>query len=189
MTHDTYILILCLLDQMPDKSQGNDVESEKNGRVHNESRGLHVSLKPQMTKLCEVLLLPDNVKTMVDNFLEYVMNNHHFNMESVSILQAFQISLIWTAASLLRHKVEHKASLTLAKQYLNFDCNQTDVDHRYSLLRCLKKIFVYRTGTYNDTSSPKASKSLNGISCLEVAREVELFNIDLSKSIRKIQKK
>jgi len=43
---------------MPDKSQGNDVESEKNDSVHNESRGLLVSLKPEMTKLCEVLLLP-----------------------------------------------------------------------------------------------------------------------------------
>ena len=49
---------LCLLDQLPDKPQGNDVESEKNGRVHDELRSLHLSLKPQITKLCEVLLLP-----------------------------------------------------------------------------------------------------------------------------------
>jgi hypothetical protein len=43
---------------MPDKPQDNDVESEKNGRVHDEQRSLHLSLKPQITKLCEVLRLP-----------------------------------------------------------------------------------------------------------------------------------
>jgi hypothetical protein len=39
-------------------------------------------------------LMQDNVKNMVDNFLEYVMNNHHVDREPVSILQAFQISLV-----------------------------------------------------------------------------------------------
>ena len=43
---------------MPDKPQRNDVESEKNSRVHDEQRSLHLSLKPQITKLCEFLLLP-----------------------------------------------------------------------------------------------------------------------------------
>jgi hypothetical protein len=38
--------------------------------------------------------MQDNVKNMVDNFLEYVMNNHHVDREPVSILQAFQISLV-----------------------------------------------------------------------------------------------
>lgn len=39
-------------------------------------------------------IMQDNVTKMVHNFLEYVMNNHHINRESVSILQAFQISLV-----------------------------------------------------------------------------------------------
>lgn len=38
--------------------------------------------------------MQDNVKRMVDNFLEYVMNNHHVDREPVSMLQAFQISLV-----------------------------------------------------------------------------------------------
>ncbi|XP_061376668.1 uncharacterized protein LOC133318648 [Gastrolobium bilobum] len=173
-----------------DRPQGDDVESEKKIRLHGEQRSLHLSLKPQITKLCKVLLLPDNVKSIVDNFLEYVMSNHLVNWEPVSILQAFQISLIWTAASMLKHKLDHKASLTLAKQYLNFDCNKKEVDYIYSMLRCLKKIFLYRTGNYNDTGSPKASESSNRVySCTGGAREVELFKKDMSKSIKDIRKK
>ena len=102
------------------------------------------------------------------------------------VLFKFQIR---AAASLLKHKVDHKTSLALAKEHLNFDCKQAEVDYSYSFLQCLKKIFGYRTGTYTDNSSPKASKSLNGVSCTEVVREVELFKKDLSKSIKKIQKK
>ncbi|XLT75954.1 hypothetical protein HN873_032228 [Arachis hypogaea] len=43
----------------------------------------------------------DNVRDMVDNFLEFVVNNHHVNRERepVSMLQAFQISLVRTAIS------------------------------------------------------------------------------------------
>ena len=96
---------------------------------------------------------------------------------------------IRAAASLLKHKVDHKTILALAKEHLNFDCKQAEVDYSYSFLQCLKKIFVYRTGTYNDNSSPKASKSSNGVSCTEVVQEIELFKKDLSKSIKKIQKK
>lgn len=51
-------LLNCLLDQMSDRPQGNGVESEKKSRVHDEQRSLHLSLKPEITKLCEVLLLP-----------------------------------------------------------------------------------------------------------------------------------
>ncbi|CAJ2660729.1 unnamed protein product [Trifolium pratense] len=170
------------------KPQDNGVGSEKNGRIHDEQRSLHLLLKPQITKLCDVLLLPDNVKNMVDNFLEYVMNHHHVDREPVSILQAFQISLIWTAASLLNHKLDHKASLILAEQNLNFDCKKGEVDLIFSMLRCLKKIFLHRTENCNNTSSPKASKSPR-VSCTGVAQEVELFKKDLSKSIKKIQKK
>jgi hypothetical protein len=96
---------------------------------------------------------------------------------------------IWAAASLVKHKIDHKTSLTLAKECLNFDCMQTEVEYNYSLLQCLKKLFLYRTFTYNDTSSPKSSKSLNGVPCTEVPREVELFTKGVSKSIKKIQKK
>lgn len=96
----------------------------------------------------------------------------------------------WTAASLLKHRLDHNASLTLAKHYLNFDCKKGEVDYIYSMLRSLKKIFLYRTGNYNDSGSPKASKSSNRInSCTGVAQVVELFKKDMSKSIKEIRKK
>ncbi|XP_004487086.3 uncharacterized protein, partial [Cicer arietinum] len=172
-----------------DRPHGNDIESEKKSSVRDEQRSLYLSLKPDITKLCEVLLLPDNVKKMVDNFLVYVMTNHHVIREPASILQAFQISLTWTAASLLKHKLDHKASLILAKKHLNFDCEKREVEYIYSMMRCLKRIFLYHTSNYHGTLSPKASESSNGLSCTGVAQEVELFKKDLSKSIKEIQKK
>ncbi|KAL5082395.1 hypothetical protein RYX36_010816 [Vicia faba] len=162
-----------------DKPKGNDVGFERNGSARDEQGSLHLSLKPQITKLCEILLLPDNVKKMVDRFLEYVMNNHHVSREPVSMLQAFQISLIWTAAAMQKHKLDHKGSLILAKQHLNFDCKKGEVNYSYSLLRCLKKIFKHRTGICSYTSFPQASNMI----------EVELFKKDLSKSIKETKKK
>ncbi|RDX66559.1 Helicase protein MOM1, partial [Mucuna pruriens] len=199
-----------------DRYQGNNAESEQKSTHHNEQRSLHLLLKPEIRKLCDVLNLPDNVKSTIDNFLEYVMNNHHVNREPSSILQAFQISLAyldcqypsttndsfswrggnkspclcWTAASMLKHKLDYKTSLTRAEEDLNFKCKKEEVDYIYSMLRCLKKIFLYRTGNYNDTGSPKVSELSNrAYSCTGVAREVELFKKDMSKSIKEIQKK
>lgn len=56
------------------------------------------------------------------------------------------------------------------------------------MLRCLKKIFSYRTGSYNDTDSPNASKPSDGV-CTRVEQEVELFKKDICKSIKEIKKK
>nr|KYP50031.1 Chromodomain-helicase-DNA-binding protein 3 [Cajanus cajan] len=181
---------ICLLDQMSDRSQGNNIESEQKSRQHDEQRSLHLLLKPEITKLCHIFHLPDNVKSMIYNFLEYVMNNHHVNREPLQILQAFQISLCWTVASLLKHKLDHKTSIEDAERDLNFKCKKEEVDYIYSMLRCLKKIFLYRTGNYNDTGSPKVSEPLNRpYSCPRVAREVELFKKDMSRSIKEIRKK
>ncbi|XLT60247.1 hypothetical protein HN873_052851, partial [Arachis hypogaea] len=59
---------------------------------------------PRSSELASSPLLAsslDNVRDMVDNFLEFVVNNHHVNRERepVSMLQAFQISLVRTAIS------------------------------------------------------------------------------------------
>ncbi|KAK0583701.1 hypothetical protein LWI29_001666 [Acer saccharum] len=123
----------------------------------------YLLLKPGMVKLCEVLKLKDDVKDMVEKFLEYVMNNHRVNRERPTIVQAFQISLCWTAASLLKQKIDHKESLALAKQYLNFGCSKDEADLVYSKLRCLKDVF------------------LNGIKKLEV-KYVDNLHARLSQS-------
>jgi hypothetical protein len=41
-----------------------------------------------------VMLMQDDVKGMVEKFLEYVMNTHRVKIEGATILQAFQISLV-----------------------------------------------------------------------------------------------
>ncbi|XP_037495734.1 helicase protein MOM1 isoform X1 [Jatropha curcas] len=124
-------------------------------------KSLHLGLRPRIAKLCEILRLPEDVKAMAQSLLEYVMNNHRVSRESENILQAFQIALCWTAASLLKHKLGHKESLAHAKQHLNFSCKKEEADYVYSLLRCLKKMFLYHTGNCTLSSSPKASQSLN----------------------------
>ncbi|XWS28986.1 hypothetical protein CRYUN_Cryun25bG0118000 [Craigia yunnanensis] len=136
----------------------NMVEWESRRKQRDSQKNLHVLLRPQIAKLCEVLHLSEDVKAMVERFLEYVMNNHLVNREPVTILQAFQISLCWSVASLLKHKIDHKESLALAKQHLGFTCKKEEADYVYSMLRCLKRMFLYRTGYLKVPNSPKASE-------------------------------
>ncbi|MED6123359.1 hypothetical protein PIB30_048414 [Stylosanthes scabra] len=172
-----------------DRVRFNDVESEETTRLREEQRSLHLLLKPEIRKLCEVLLLPDKVRVMVDNFLEYVMNNHLFTSEQVPVsrLQAFQISLIWTVAALLKHKGYQRDSLLLAKQRLNFVCRKEEVNYMYSVLRCLKGLFLHRMGNSKEPVSPESSRKV--YSSKEVAQEVELFKKDVFQSISEIRRK
>ncbi|KAJ7981020.1 helicase protein MOM1-like [Quillaja saponaria] len=160
------------------------VESLRATKLRDAQNSLHLLLKQEVAKLCDILHLPDNVKDMVEKFLEYVLNNHHVNKEPVSVLQAFQISLCWTAASLLKHKIDHKASLMLAKEQLHFDCKKEEADYVYSMLRCLKKKFLHRTGLFSVLDS-----DTQVYSSPSVVREVDLAEKDITKSIKEIQKK
>ncbi|KAK8584571.1 hypothetical protein V6N13_138529 [Hibiscus sabdariffa] len=130
-------------------------------------KDLHVLLRPQIAKLCEVLHLTEDVKAMVERFLEYFMNNHLVHREPATILQAFQISLCWIAAAMLKQKLDHKESLALAKQHLGFTCRKEEADYIYSMLRCLKRMFLYRTGCLKVQTSPKAS----GLSSKAIERD------------------
>ncbi|TKY67201.1 Helicase protein MOM1 [Spatholobus suberectus] len=170
-----------------ERPEGNAVETEK---IRKQQRSLHLLLKPEIAKLCEILRLPDNVKSMVENCLEYTMNNYQICTEPVSILQAFQLSLCWTAASLLNHKLDFEALLVLAKQHLNFDCKKEVVDEINSRLWDLKEQFLLLTGNSNVAGYPKASELSNGVySYIEVTPEVELVKIDNSKNIKNVQRR
>ncbi|ONI00781.1 hypothetical protein PRUPE_6G104600 [Prunus persica] len=133
-------------------------ESEERRKLRDAQKSLHQLLKPEILKLCGILQVSDAVKVMVEKFLQYVMSNHHVNREPATILQAFQISLCWTAASFLKQKVDHKESIQLAKKHLNFNCKKEEADYVYSMLRCLKKTFLYRTGIFKAAESPKSAK-------------------------------
>ncbi|XP_039002434.1 uncharacterized protein LOC120128894 isoform X2 [Hibiscus syriacus] len=97
-------------------------------------------LKLGISKLCEVLLLPENVRGTAVAFLEYIMQDYDVTCESVSSLQAYQISLCWTAADLLKYKLNHKESIALAKQQLNLDCGYEEVEYVYSKLQSVAKL-------------------------------------------------
>ncbi|XP_043696783.1 helicase protein MOM1-like, partial [Telopea speciosissima] len=119
----------------------NLVESTKRRKLRDAQKSLHLLLKPEISKLCEILNLPGCIKVMAGRFLEYIMNNHHVNREPVAILQAFQISVCWTAAASFKHKIDHKESLAHVKQLLNFECKEEEVEFIFSKLWMLKKMF------------------------------------------------
>ncbi|CAN0898901.1 Helicase protein MOM1 [Linum grandiflorum] len=136
-------------------------KSDECARLDNAQNSLHDELKPKMARLCEVLQLPDDVKGLVESFLEYVMNNHHVTREPDTILQAFQISLCWAAASLLKYKIDHKESLVLAKERLKFECKKEEADYVYSMLRCLKKVFLHQMESSSVAFSGESSRLLS----------------------------
>ncbi|OIW05815.1 hypothetical protein TanjilG_23601 [Lupinus angustifolius] len=165
---------------------GDPVERSQssNDEVRKQQQSLHLLLKPGIAKLCEVLCLPDDVKRMVDNCLEYIMNNRQICTEPVSLLQAFQLSLCWTAAALLKHKLGREDSLVLAKRHLNFNCKIEEVNEIRRVMRKLKKDFLYHTGNCNIPGSSKASESSNGVySNTEVTPKVKFTGTDISRSI------
>ncbi|KAK9280529.1 hypothetical protein L1049_014221 [Liquidambar formosana] len=132
------------------------VEFEERRKLRDAQKSLHILIKPEISKLCEILQLSEDVKGMVGKLLKYIMDNHHVNRESVTILQAFQISLCWIAASLLKHKIDHKESLALAKHHLNFGCEEEAVDYVYSKLSSLQEMFLEVTGSpLNPVSATK----------------------------------
>ncbi|KAA8544079.1 hypothetical protein F0562_021744 [Nyssa sinensis] len=122
-------------------------------------KSLHHLLKLEISKLCEILQLSEDVKVMVGRFLDYVIDNHHVSREPLTILQAFQISVCWVGASLLKHKIDRKKSLALAKQHLNFGCKEEEANNVYSKLRLLRKMFLYRMENLKESYSLKDSVS------------------------------
>eukprot|EP00268_Persea_americana_P019408 TRINITY_DN1994_c0_g2_i1.p1 TRINITY_DN1994_c0_g2~~TRINITY_DN1994_c0_g2_i1.p1 ORF type:complete len:1166 (-),score=268.22 TRINITY_DN1994_c0_g2_i1:185-3682(-) len=157
--------------------QINIIESEGRRKLRDAQKTLHLLLEPEIAKLCETLQLPEDVKHMAGKFLEYVMNNHHVSSKPVTILQAFQISLCWTAASFLKHKVDRKESLALAKQHLNFECKEEEAESVYLKLRMLKKTFQRQTclstNSTKSTSEEVLSSAQENENVAQNARTVE----------------
>ncbi|XP_039052333.1 helicase protein MOM1-like [Hibiscus syriacus] len=143
-----------IISEMPALKVG---EWESRRKHRDSQKNLHVLLRPQIVELCEILHLTEDVRDMAERFLEYVTNNHLVHREPATILQAFQISLCWSAASLSKKKLNHKESLALANQHLGFTCNKEEADYVYSLLRWPKRMFLYQTGNLKVTNSPESS--------------------------------
>ncbi|KAK8988434.1 hypothetical protein V6N11_029824 [Hibiscus sabdariffa] len=159
-------------------------------------KDLHVLLRPQIAKLCEVLHLTEDVKAMVERFLEYFMNNHLVHREPATILQAFQISLCWIAAAMLKQKLDHKESLALAKQHLG--CLKVQTSPKASGLssKAIERDYSNATPYQQNIKAEievlsdfREGSDIRTILESGVAPEIQLAQRDLLKSIKEIQKK
>ncbi|WOL12945.1 hypothetical protein Cni_G21714 [Canna indica] len=142
-----------------------EIDLEGREKLRTAQRSLHLLLKPELSELCDILEFPENAKNMAQALLEYIMNNHHVSPEPESILQAFKLSLCWRAASFLKHKIDHKESLALAKKYLSFRCNEDQVYNVYTKLRFLKRKFLNENSglrSKNESNSLTPGPSVSG---------------------------
>ncbi|KAF8677298.1 hypothetical protein HU200_046784 [Digitaria exilis] len=103
-------------------------------------KSYHAELERELSKLTNVLKLPDNVRYVAKQFLEYLLKNHLVVREPPGTLHAFNIALCWHAASFLKYtKLDHEESAALAANCLNYEYNEGLTGVFYKKLRILKK--------------------------------------------------
>ncbi|KAM3277690.1 hypothetical protein ACQJBY_045535 [Aegilops geniculata] len=124
-------------------------------------KSLHIQLKPELSKLYELFELPGSVKCLCEELLEYTLNNHQVSQVPKDILHAFNIALCWRAASLSRHKVDHRESLALAVEHLKYECSETLAEKVYKKLRILKKEFSHRVGRISKSNQSISVKNIS----------------------------
>uniref|UniRef100_A0A453LN72 Helicase C-terminal domain-containing protein n=1 Tax=Aegilops tauschii subsp. strangulata TaxID=200361 RepID=A0A453LN72_AEGTS len=124
-------------------------------------KSLHIQLKPELSKLYELFELPGSVKCLCEELLEYTLKNHQVSQVPKDILHAFNIALCWRAASLSRHKVDHRESLALAVEHLKYECSETLAEKVYKKLRILKKEFSHRVGRISKSNQSISVKNIS----------------------------
>lgn len=129
------------------------VEPEERRMLYNEQKSLHIHLKAEMAKLFGVIKVSEVIKHTAEKFLEYIMENHRVSREPETILQAFQISLSWAAASILKEKINKDDIFLLVKQWLKFRCTKEEANNVYLKLRSLKKMFLRKLDPSGNASS------------------------------------
>nr|VDD41821.1 unnamed protein product [Brassica oleracea] len=164
---------------------------------HESQRSLYAVLKPKMAKLCPsvscFLHLRDleDSASIAEKFLEYIIEHHRVCTEPATILQAFQIALSWIAASLVKQTCNREESLVRAKSELGFSCSEEEVDYIYSLLCCMKSIFLGRTRSlqvdYLGTNSKQAkvNESLSGDTVRQEQSNTKSMRSSVTKDVEK----
>ncbi|XP_055833672.1 helicase protein MOM1-like isoform X2 [Solanum dulcamara] len=137
------------------------VEPEERRMLYNEQKSLHIHLKAEIAKLFGVIKVSEVIKHTAEKFLEYIMENHRVSREPETILQAFQISLSWTAASILKEKIDKDDIFLLVKQQLQFRCTKEEAINVYLKLRSLKKMFLRRLDQSGNASSSSYEESIS----------------------------
>ncbi|XP_020960084.1 uncharacterized protein LOC107648625 isoform X8 [Arachis ipaensis] len=100
-----------------------------------------ILLKARSRGLRVMILFQKNVKALGARLLEHILEYFNVNWRDVSTMQAFELSVCWLAASLLKHNFDKQGSLALAKVHLNFNCEEEEVTYVYSKLLKFKKEF------------------------------------------------
>ncbi|KAG5387426.1 hypothetical protein IGI04_038896 [Brassica rapa subsp. trilocularis] len=146
---------------------------------------LHAVLKPQMSKLCQILHLSENLARMVEKVLEYIIDNHRVCKEPATTLQAFQIAVIWIAVSFVKQKFNREESLARAKSELGFSCSREEVDYIYSFLYCMKSLFVGRRTQGFQEKGEECMAENRGSHYSSVTKDVEKTISDIKKKCSK----
>ncbi|KAK7337076.1 hypothetical protein VNO77_17635 [Canavalia gladiata] len=115
--------------------------------------------------------LKKNVKAVAMRILEHIFKHYNVSCQEVSTMQAFEISVCWLAVSLLKHRIDTKDSLALAKLYLNFDCKEEEAMNVYSELWkhmkdfscCLQNGFCAEKCNINGASDSKKTPELEDL--------------------------
>ncbi|KAG8076486.1 hypothetical protein GUJ93_ZPchr0006g44065 [Zizania palustris] len=123
-------------------------------------KNLHIQLNQELSKLIKVLQLPDNVMSLVGQFLEHILNNHLVSLEPKDTLHALNIALCWRAASLLNFKMDRRESLALAEKRLKYECNEKLTRFVYDRLRTLKKHFRQKAGAIDSNRESTSIESI-----------------------------
>ncbi|KAK9124231.1 hypothetical protein Sjap_013833 [Stephania japonica] len=121
--------------------EAQEVGYDEKRNLRDLQKDLHLSLEPEILKLCDILQLQGSFKDVARRFLDYILNNYRVATDPPPILQAFKISVCLSAASLLKQKISLRESLALAKQHLEFECKEEEARYIYYKLRVLKKMF------------------------------------------------
>ncbi|CAK9167786.1 unnamed protein product, partial [Ilex paraguariensis] len=108
----------------------------------------------------------------------------------------------WIAASLLKHKVDRKESIELAKRHLDFSCKEEEANYVYSKLRVLKKMFLSwgdnikesassqdHIATTEDIKITKEPLDAGESQLEEDAFKLRMAKGEMLKSIRRVQRK
>ncbi|KAJ0793053.1 putative DNA helicase [Helianthus annuus] len=99
-------------------------------------------LKPTVSELCNILKFSEDVKIIVDRFLEYVLENFIVGKEHTSLLQALMISLCWIGSSLAKNKIDRSESFALAKKHFEFSCTEEETESVYNKLKLVKDKYL-----------------------------------------------
>ncbi|XP_022634948.1 uncharacterized protein LOC106757728 isoform X6 [Vigna radiata var. radiata] len=146
--------------------------------------------KSDISGLCEILHFPKNVKVVAQRILEHIFKQYNVNFQEVSTVQAFEISVCWLAASLLKHDIDKKVSLTLAKLYLNFNCNEEEATNVYAeLWKHAKTISNYiQNGLCVESINGASETNMPELNDLTEVKQKDFLDTCVTKLVKSVTK-